>query len=348
MSFLSRKITDLLMDRLQKPRNGKEGKVVLPKLLAIIGAIGTLFFLLLATVAFFSQKEDGPGAVLAFLLLSALSSSMIIAYFNCRITYDETGFWAKNFLGIKRYFTYDQITGIRRGVQETHFYVGKHHYMVDKLSVGGLEFLIFANSRYRAMHNNRPIPESHRAKLDLFRGNIRSPGTFLFVYILVGACCIGFLVFLICTAFLPSTPDNTVEQHLYFSACRIEGRNIVLVSPNPEEYRISFFDEETDLQGIRAVCDGQTPLTVYSKRMDPDDGEPWYSVSAILSQDKTVLSFDEADRLRRQEYWPLPLIGFAFCLLWAAYVIASIVVGRNPKKYSKRTVRRFFKDEYVK
>ena len=346
MSFLSRKITDLLMDKLQKPRKGKEGLVILPKFLAIIGAAGSLFFLILAAV--FYWKGEGLGGILVFLFFSALSGSLILAYFNCRITYDETGFWAKNFLGIKRHFTYDQITGIRRGVQETHLYVGKHHYMVDKLSVGGSEFLIFANSRYRTMHNNRPIPEIHRAKVDLFRGNIRNPGNFLFAYILMGSCCIGFLIFLICTAFLPSTPENTVEQALYFSSCRIEDRNIVLISSNPEEYRISFFDEETDLQGIRAVCDGQTPLTVYSKRMDPDDGEPWYSVRAILSRDKTILSFDEADRLRRQEYWPLPLFGFVFCLLWAAYVIGSIVVGRNPKKYSKRTVRLFFKDDYVK
>ncbi len=62
---------------------------------------------------------------------------------------------------------------------------------------------------------------------------------------------------------------------------------------------------------------------------------------------RELLSFEETARLHRQEYWPLiPFVG-SFGLAWLAYVIASIVVGRNIHKYSRKTVKKFFQEENV-
>ena len=36
------------------------------------------------------------------------------------------------------------------------------------------------------------------------------------------------------------------------------------------------------------------------------------------------------------------------CLVWGAFVVCSIIEGRNPRKFSKRFVRLFFKDGYIK
>lgn len=36
-----------------------------------------------------------------------------------------------------------------------------------------------------------------------------------------------------------------------------------------------------------------------------------------------------------------------FFVLWSAFVVASVVIGRNPKKYSKRMIRFFFQDGYT-
>jgi len=96
VSFLSRKITDMLVDQLSKPRKGKQGEVHLPGFLGILGTVCGMPFLLLAVI---SLLKEELGAALCFLLLASLGGAMIVGYFNCRITYDSSGFTAKTFSG---------------------------------------------------------------------------------------------------------------------------------------------------------------------------------------------------------------------------------------------------------
>ena len=44
----------------------------------------------------------------------------------------------------------------------------------------------------------------------------------------------------------------------------------------------------------------------------------------------------------------LVIIAAVMCLAWGALVAFSIIIGRNPKRFSKRVIRLFFKDGYVK
>lgn len=345
MSFLSRKITDILVDQLSKPRKGKQGEVHLPGFLGILGTVCGIPFLLLALISFLKEEL---GAALCFLLLASLGGAMIVGYFNCRITYDSSGFTAKNFLGIKGRFTYDQITGIKRNVNEIFLYVGKRRYMVDGIAVGGGEFLLFAAKQYRTLNNGSSIPMIQNSKRDLFHGNVESPGEFLFVYILIGVVCVGFLIFVVCEVFVPSNPGNTIEQEVCFASCQVKEDRICFRSVDRKLYKISFFDEEIDLQEMDRLCDGESLLTVYGKEYTPDDGEDYFEIKAIYHNDEEILSFSDTDRLHRQEYWPLVLMGLLFCMIWGAYVAGSVIVGRNPQRYSKKTIKLFFKDGYVK
>ena len=73
-----------------------------------------------------------------------------------------------------------------------------------------------------------------------------------------------------------------------------------------------------------------------------------YDFYRDLSVGDTVLfSFEDNQRLRQNEYWPLIPFIVGFILLWWVYIFFSIRVGRNPERYSKKVIRLFFKDGYV-
>ena len=77
-------------------------------------------------------------------------------------------------------------------------------------------------------------------------------------------------------------------------------------------------------------------------------GTQEHSIKAILNGDAYLLSFDETNRWHQEEYWPLLFFPIVFAIVWGAYVAGSIIVGRNPKKFSKKVIKLFFKDGYVK
>ena len=101
---------------LRQPKKREKGKVCLPKSLVIIGLIASLVFLIPAFIIAFSDEPIWES--IFFFAFSLLGITLIIAFINCRISYDEDGFVVKSFFGIKRHFTYGQITGIKEDLHE--------------------------------------------------------------------------------------------------------------------------------------------------------------------------------------------------------------------------------------
>ena len=331
---------------LRRPKKAEKGKVCLPIALTIVGVICSAFFLIPTLICAFSDEPIWVSIV--FLLFSMLSASLIVAYINCRISYDEDGFTAKNFFGIKRRFTYDQITGIKENIHETYLYMGKRRIMIDEFGIGGMEFIWFANQKYRKLHHNRLIPKIQNTK-DIFNGNIASAGEMLFAFILIGVLGIGIFIFIICVVFLPSTKNNTVERQTVFQSYTKKDRDWIMESTDGQMYKIKFTDSEFDADLVPSLCDEKTVYTTYSKKMEPDHGENYYDIKAIMADGNYVLTFEETARMNAREYWPLiPFVGLIITLPACLFIIFGIKVGRNPTRYSPKTVKFFFKPEYVK
>ena len=145
----------------------------------------------------------------------------------------------------------------------------------------------------------------------------------------------------------PSTVDNTIEHSISFTSCTTNGDEIVLTSLDNKLYKIRFIGEGFDSTEIKAISDGKTVVTTYSKEITPDDEENYYSIKAILHEDTYLLSFDETNRWHQDEYWMLIFFPVIFAIPWGAFVTMSIIVGRNPKKFSKKVIKLFFKDGYI-
>ena len=332
---------------MRQPQKAEKGKVYLHKFLAILGTIGSAIFLIPAIITVFL---DGPLWVpIIFLALASLGASLIIGFINCRISYDEDGFVAKNFLGIKRKFTYDQVTAIKENLHESYIYMGERRVMVDELAIGGDEFIKLVKKKYRTMHDGQSLPKIHKAKYDLFNGNVKDAGGALFAYILVAVLLVGFVIFVVVfTYFSPRTTSNTIEQSVSFISCNANQEEVVLTSADKQIYVIRFIDEQFNSRDIQAICDGKTVVTAYSTEVTPDYADDYYSVKAIIHNGRYLLSFEETNRFHSQEYWPLIILALGMLLFWGIYIAGSIIVGRNPQKFSKKFVRLFFKDGYIK
>ena len=330
---------------LHRPKKTEKGKVCLPIALAIVGVICSAAFLIPTFICAFSDesKETAP----VFLVLSMLCASLIVAYINCRIYYDEEGFTAKNFFGIKRRFSYDQITGIKGNMHETYLYMGKRRIMIDDFGVGGLDFIWFANKKYRKLHK-KPIPE--QITKDIFNGNIRSPGEFLFVFISIGAICIALLIFTvyICLSSQPSTPNDTVKQQVVFQSCQKNFGNWILTTTDDQRYQILNTDATFDSEQIKAICDGKTVLTAYSNSVSPRYGQFYYSIQALVHDGEYILTFEETHQFEKHGDLILIFFVLGINLIWGIFVTSAIIVGRNTTKFNPKIVEIFFKSGVIK
>ena len=346
-SFLQPILVNGILGWMGQPQKAEKGKVYLHKFLAFMGIVGSALFLILTI---FSVFLDEPLWVpIVFLALASLSASLLIGFTNCRIFYDEEGFVAKNFLGIKRKFTYDQVTAIRENLRESYIYIGKSRVMVDGLSVGRIEFITQVKKKYKTIHAGQNLPKLQKTKNDLFNGNVADAGGMLFAYILLAILSIGCVIFtVVYTYFSPSTTSNTIEQSVSFISCCANQEEVVLTSADKQRYVIRFIDEQFDPSAVQAICDGKTVVSAYSKEVTPDDADDYYSVKAIVHNGSYLLTFEETNRFHSQEYWPLIMISSGMLLFWGGFIAISIVVARNPRKFSKRFVRLFFKDGYIK
>ncbi len=330
----------------KQSKQTEKGKVHLPRLFVLIGTIGSALFLIPALITMYIGESIWIPVI--FLLLTALGASLIIGYVNCRISYDEDGFVSKNFLGIKRKFTYDQVTAIKEDIHESFVYMGKRRVMVDRLMIGGNEFIYFVRKKYRALHNGQNLPKIHKSKYDIFNGHVNGVGGIIFAYTLVAVLLVGLLAFSVCYAyFSPSTTDNTIQHTVSFISCNQKDDEIILTSADNQIYKIRFIIEPFDAKSIQALCDGKKVVTTYSDEVTPDDEKDYYSIKAILYNDEYLLTFEQTDEWHTQEYKWLVVFVAAMVLVWGIYVAFSIVVGRNPRKFSKRVIRIFFQDGYI-
>ena len=330
---------------LRKPKEAEKGKVHLPKFFAILGTISSSVFLVPAIITAFS---DGDVWVpVCFLAFSLLGATLIIAFMNCRIYYDDDGFVAKTFFGIKRRVSYDQVTAIKENMHETYIYVGKRRVMVDEFSIGGKDFINLVKKKYRTFNNGQSLPKITKTKHDIFNGHVKDVTGVYVAYVLATVLFVGFVIFSFYDVFIPKNEDNTIEQTVTFISCDVKEDEVILTSANGNIYKIQYAAEQININGIKSICNGKSKVTTYSKEVTPDDEEDFYSIKAIKYNDSYLFSFEEENKLYRQEGLLLINLSLFMLILWVANVVVSVIVGRNPNKFSKRVVKLFFKDGYI-
>lgn len=322
----------------------KKRRVYLPKWIPVLGICD---FLLFVIFSFMSMSSDEPLWVpILFFLFSLMGLSLVIGFINCRISYDDNGFTFKNFFGVKRYFSYGQITAIKENVHDIHIYIGKKKVSIDLFSVGSIDFISFAHKKYRTLFRGHDIPRIEKNKNDIFNGNVLDTTGFLIAYVAVSISILAFAVILIFHIFTPASVENTIEEQVVFMSLVYED-DLSFVSSDGILYRTDYWNEAHEPSDITSLCDGKNEVTVYYVEASDKNDNSYRRIKALYHNNDPLITFEQTNKLWVRTQWPILLIPIIGGILWGAYIAASIVVGRNPQKYGHKVVRLFFKDGYV-
>ena len=181
----------------------------------------------------------------------------------------------------------------------------------------------------------------------IFHGHVIDPAVFMIIYVLIGIVITVLAILLARHVFFWADKNaSTLEQQVVFESFSFEGSDTRLLSSDKQIYRISGKWQEKE--SLEYICSRGDAITVFSQVMNSDKEGSFYSVKALYSGNNCLLSFEEANHMHIYVTWPVMLVPAVLAIMWALFIAGSIKVGRNPSRYSKRVIRLFFKDGYIR
>ncbi len=327
-------------------KNEEENTFRMMRIPMFIGVVCGIFMAIILFAISFS--DAGAGAYIALAVFSLLPLALISSYFTFHIDFDKDGFTHRNALGITRRYRYTDVTGISGGTEQGDItiYADGHKIHID----GGAnpikkrKFLNFVRTQYRKNNKGQVLPRK-RPKTDIFNGNVNNPGEFIFVYALIYVFIIGMFIF-IAVAWQPTKAEDLTYQTVSFDRYAIndDETDDLYLYAKEKEYRIYSYEKVLqNTEHLLSLCDGKTLFTVGMEEYDTH-----CNVSALESEDgMPYLTFEETNRVEKESSLMLFLLFGGFFVIWTAFVVLSIAIGRNPKKYPKWLVHGFFKPGYI-
>lgn len=320
----------------------RKNEVRLPPLFQLIGVICTVFFdgILIWAIL---DDEATLWVLGGFAVFSLLGVLLIFGPMRS-IRYDKEGFVLRTFpFYLPRRYEYSQITAIREDAN--YLYLGNRWVYLEDEAVGYFEFLDQIEKAYKKNHKKSIPRKKKRVNADPFNGNVESPGTFIFAYVLIYALLAGFLLFIFFQSRLPAEEDMP-QKEVIFSRCEIEDDSVEFYIEGDElPYRISYRNAipTTDEEFAALADEGQTVQIRYLEKKKA------YNLYSVTSADGTNYLSYEICALEERLAWysVLGMVGI-FALIWTWYVVRSIQIGRNPQKYSRKTILRYFRPGYVR
>ena len=326
----------------------EKNQVVLSKLLPLIGVPSGALFMIPTCILFFSERDLWLS--FGFLCFCWLCCSLIAGYLNCRITFTDTEFTVKNFLGFKRTYTYTQIVKFRHTPNHDWVYIGRRRVLVDALAMNGVEFLAHARKRYRIHTGGKSIPKADRPKWDIFKGNVSSPGELIFAFLLIyGVLLVVFIILLFYGA--PKTAEDLEFVTITPIHCQVDADKLYIDADSSGQYcryRISpFRDLLSDPDALLTLCREKAPLTLGVQYISTAD-DPYYKVFSITDGNgNTLLSLETYNQITQGTLRIVAYMFLGMLALWTVVVAMTILVGRNPQKFPAWFIHLFIKPSYI-
>ena len=342
---LTNAIVRLLTKEIEKPQDGKPGLVKMSPAMLTVGILCTALFLIPGLLV---PLATGSWETWWFLCFAALGASLIVAYVHCRIWYTEDEFTVGFFLGYRKTFSYGEIESLNPAPMNEKLKVRGCTVQVGELPVGKREFLAFARKQYRIVHGGKAIPKAEKSKWDPFNGHVDNPGQFVFVYLLL----LVFLPGTILVCWLVTEPTPMEEMTFLCSAVdqvwvTEDDKTDLVVCASGKELEIWGYEHTlSNPEAFWNACETGAVFTIGYRTVTNDDGQiTCFSAEYIQDSDGQVWITPEEARNHR--FREVAVIFGILEVVWLVYCGASIYVGRNPHKFSKKTVRLFFQEGYV-
>ena len=332
--------------------SAKEKGVYLPQFLLWLGVIDGVLFLAFGWIA---AREDGSLGLTvclgAFVLLGML---LMLGWKNCFIVYDKEGFTQRNLVGMRRRFTYEQVTGWscnERNPMESTLCVAGKKVPFNLTSKNGPEFLAAVGSAYRRIHGKQNMPEipALRKERGGFCAHVYNPGEYLLVFLMMVAMVVGFGAWLAIDSWMPITEQDGQEYALTFCAWELEEDDLKLTSPQTQElYWINGCEDYVqNLDALIEKCDGKTTFTVWAERFTPKEEDPFYRVYALSSGTEVYRTFADSTAYRRENIPGIAALFGVFLLIVLAFSGFIYMVGSDPQRFPKWVVYACFKKNAI-
>ena len=327
----------------QKPDETKYKTVILSKFLLKIGIVTTGIQCLITLIIAWNSVNIF-GMLLAIFLF--LPCSLIIAYCNCRIFYDESGFTAKSFFEIKRTYSYREITGIYGKAGDVQIFMGKRVVRIDEIADGKFEFIFFAQKQYGKWNNGKTIPVV--PPKDVFKGNVERGEGILFAYLLLILFCVVILIAAIVNLIVvgPLKAEDLENTSLVFSRYEIVEEDLNLYVDNESMYyKIPYYtDWLQDFDEFKFYYDSKSKFEI-GYIVCEDQGASYAEIKSISVQGGiSFFTLEDKNNRRIQNGWILIGVAAGGALIFVVMMVLSIYVGRHPEKITPRVGRIFFRD----
>ncbi|MBQ8404229.1 MAG: hypothetical protein IJX55_07405 [Clostridia bacterium] len=332
----------IFLRRERQKHRGDRHYLFIPFFCFVVGVIGSAFFGIISIIVSFS--EENIWFTVAFSAFTLFASSLILAYNNCYIVYDDKSFTQGLFIGIKRTFAYEELTGF--AVSDiSRLYAGKKKIFVYDDYFKHQEFIEFAKRRHRKL-TGEILPQTKN--FDIFNHHLNGgTATFvLFILLTVFMLSIGGFIFVQQytpineqnTEFFqtPLTPAGTALENYKFTA---EGIS--------EKFRLrKSAVSEYEIAKIEALCEENTVFSVWAKYYNGDDEPDYYRIEQIAADGQVFYSFEEATAHQRKDaYMILAIFVALLAIIWGLLGF-MIYIAWHPQKFSKKVIHMFFKEGY--
>lgn len=347
------------MAELHRRRTEKNTKTVyFSKMVLWVGAIcGGLFLI----GSWLSGLQDGSvGVAICFGTFTLLGVTLMMAWKNCYIAYDDKGFTQHNIIGMQRSFNYDQLTGYHLAdgaATDIRLYACGKTVTVDMMAKNGIAFLTEARKGYARCNNGKVLPNVWEEKRkmqkktgrDSFSAHVHNPGEFLAIFIILVIFMVGMSIFCLVMALEPIEQADCEQMCVTFSSWEVEGDTLVLhVDGVEESFKIG--DYEGYMSGFDQLtqkCDGKTQFTAWTEYYEPDDEAPCYVIRELSADGEIYRTFADSTKAQIDGVRPVLYMfgGMDVILLLMAWLTYKI--GCNPSKYPKWLVYAFFKKNAI-
>ena len=303
-----------------------------PVLLWTGSVCGGSFCILVTVLGFIGPPSTVPWPV--FEALAVLSFVLILAYCNETVVYNEESFTVKNLFGIKRTFSYGDISGISKKGSDTVLRCGRSRVRLDQMALNVQKFIQFADSCYFRMFK-RHIPEIVANAKDPMRGNLDTPWLYLFLYIF---CFAGGLLFII----LPAYCLRSVEENLpsdafeirtsFVSSERVKknrGTLVLNAAGFEKPFELSWLSGfEVPVPDPDSLCGGTEFL------VSVREGKTVYRIEAISAADhSSLLSAYDCNTAYRNSQFAACIFSIVFGVFEVGIAVFGILVGRYPERF---------------
>lgn len=187
------------------------------------------------------------------------------------------------------------------------------------------------NSSRSQKRNYRRKMREYNNRSKLFNGNVRSPGEFIFIWVLILAYIVGMWIFLLN---LGLNKRDYVQAELVYEGSYRKKDSIVLTLSGGE-YKA--WASMCDLDGIYALKVGERLSVITAKE----------EVISIKYYDKVLLALEDCERDDAEGKRSLSIIFGIFAAVWAVFVAVSVWVMCNAHRLPLWLVKGFVKPSYL-